>query len=208
MQHHEAVHPQTFVGFFGPPGVGKTTLAKLIAPRLEMTHLDIDDVRKTYFGAPVPNDGTDPKIKAQDDREMGATYDILFAVIGGFMRAERPLLLTCTLSSEKHGQDRLVDAWRRYGARTRLRVIWLWPELTPNELAERFRDRAATGYVGATTDPKRAWELRERYNPLNPAKLPHLKLNTGPGHSPEESAEEVIRYILCDQMHDFAELTP
>lgn len=195
------VPPQTFAGVFGPPGVGKTTLAKKIAPRLGMTHLDIDDIRKMFFGTPVPNDGTDPWITAQDAREMGATYDILFAVVGGFMRAERPLLLTCTLSSEKHGQDRLLETWKRYPT-TLVRVVWLWPELTFDELAERFRDRAATGYVGATTDPKRAWELREKYNPLNPAKLPHLKLDTGPGHPPAESAEWAIHYILSRQPHD------
>lgn len=185
---------QTLIVFVGPPGSGKSELAKRtlsdLGPRL--THYDIDDIRKDNFGQPVDNDGTDPAIKDRDDREMAGTYNIMFGFIDGFLRAQHPLMITCTLSSKRWGQNRLIEICARY-PEAKIRIIWCWPEITKEQLAKRFENRAAAGYVGATQSADRAWELRKRYEPIE---IPHLKLDTGPRFTPEQSAQEALAYIL------------
>jgi hypothetical protein len=140
----------------------------------------------------VPNDGTNPEIKAQDDREMAGTYKAMFGIVEAFLRAEHPLILTCTLSNKVHGQDVLKSIYERYPT-AEVRIILCWPEMTLEEMRERFKERAASGYVGATTDPDRAWELRGKYHPME---LPHLKLDTGPHRTVEECINEALVYIM------------
>jgi len=202
MTGNGTVPDQTLILLVGPPASGKTTLAKLIIAVLKaVKHFDIDDIRLMLFGHPVPNDGTDPEIKRRDDNEMAGTYKGLFGTIEAFLRAEHPLLVTFTLSNKEFGQKVVRAIWDRY-PNARIRVIWCWPELNLDELAMRMEERAATGYVGATTSPSRAWELREKYHFIGNDILPHLKLDTGPRHEVGESLQEALAYILNPQPHD------
>lgn len=92
---------RTFLAIVGPPGTGKSTLAALVAKATSIRHVDIDDnVRTLYFGKPRANDGTNSEIERLDRLEMAGSYDIFFGIIEGFFHAEKPLIATCTLSSE------------------------------------------------------------------------------------------------------------
>lgn len=179
----------------GHPGSGKSKIASLLLEMIGggIRHYDIDDVRVENFGKPADNDGTDPEIKARDDREMAGVYNIMLGKIDGFLRAEHPLMITCTLSSKKWGQDRVLKICSRY-PNAKVGVVWCCPDITKDQLAERFQNRDEEGYLGATQSVDRAWELRERYEPIV---MPnHLKLDTGPAHTPEECVKLVLDYIL------------
>jgi predicted kinase len=190
---------QSLILFVGSPGGGKSTVAELLKPHLKgICHWDIDDVRALLFGKPPGNDGTDPVIAARDALEMAGSYDALFGYVEAYLHAERPLMLTCTLSHRVHGQQRLENIYLRY-REARVRIIWCYPEITIEQLRERFAGRAASGYIGDTPNPERAWELRQKFHPIE---LPHLKLDTGPGNTPEDSVAQALGYILATQPHD------
>lgn len=183
---------QTLVAFVGWPASGKSELARRIATILNERHIDIDDdARVPYFGKPVPNDGTDPAIKARDDAEMAGSYNILFGLVSGYMRAGRSLIVTATLSSKKWGQDRLKSVYEQY-PNAKVRVIWCKPNLTDTELEERLSARSAN-YTGATSSVSRLRELEKRYEEIE---LPHLELDTSMPENIGGCVDEAIAYIL------------
>ncbi len=196
---------QTLIVLAGWPGVGKSTVAKILAERFNIRHIDIDDdVRTTYFGVPPANDGTDPEIDKRDRAEMGGSYTIFFGLIEGFLQAGRSLIVTSTLSSKKHGQDRLMAICAKY-PHARLRLLWLKPDLDDEEIKRRLDQRMAAGYTGGTRSVMRIRELEKRYEPIV---IPHHVLDNKVMTLHNEIATPLIfsigaeNYILSPQPHD------
>jgi predicted kinase len=166
---------ETAIVVCGIPASGKSTIAKILAKTFDVRHYDIDDdCRVPAFGQPIPNDGIDPVIDARDRDEMAGSYSILFGYVDGFLRARKSIIATCTLSSNRWGQQRLGAIYQQH-PEARTKMIWCKPKLTDGELQERLNERTAKDYTGATSSVTRIRELEGRFESIV---LPHLELDT------------------------------
>ena len=187
----------------GLPSAGKSTVGDLIAQRLPergwpiVSRLDIDDVRKTFMGLPDPHPEASQEAERRDVAQMSEAWNGMFWWMDRQLTREWPCIFTGTLSSQKHGQDRLMAVCANH-PEALVKVIWCRipeGEDTREEIERRMQERGfgAGGYIGATNSYERWVVLRDRYNPIT---IPHHVLWTPRSRTPQECADEAVAYIL------------
>ena len=93
MTDHEKRATPTVVAVSGIPGVGKSTVAELIADRLGADRLRTDEIRKELFDHP-----------SYDDRETDTVYKTLCDRTRRHLAEDRSVVLDATFADRTHRQ--------------------------------------------------------------------------------------------------------
>ena len=181
----------------GWPVSGKTTIAKRLQQALGFHRVDIDDVRLLATGLPNPHPDASLELRQRDADEMAAAYKLLLSITDWHLERTRPLIITATFSRVS-GQRDLKTVIDRH-PHMPVRIIWCRPEGdTRAEIGLRLQREFGRDYVGGVNSYDRYLEVKARYESIG---LPHMKLDTGPQRSVDESVEMALGYILLEQ-HD------
>src|SRR5205807_2626602 len=150
---------------------------------------DIDQMRMSATGIPDPHPDCSRENLAKDGLEMGFAYGLLFSIAEWHLQQGRSLVLSSTLSSKRHGQNRLATLMTRY-PHARLKVIWCKTR-DINEIRRRFETREfkAGAYVGGTNSLERWKVLTERFDHIE---LPHLAIDTSPPSTRESCVNAAL----------------
>jgi len=166
----------TLIVIYGWPFSGKTALAVALRKKLDIHHIDIDEVRALMVGIPYPHPDESPELMKRDGQEMAMAYRLLTAGANENLTFNRSLIITATFS-RKIGQQMLLDLMAKHPD-AQLKVIQCVPQGdTDEEVARRMvnRDFGQNAYVGGVNSVKRYKEVKGRYEPIE---LPHLELLT------------------------------
>ncbi len=171
----------------GPPGVGKTSLARGVCAATGAVRLDVDVVKSALLAARVPWDAAGR-----------AAYDVLFALADDLLGAGRAVVL----DSPCHHRpivDRGVEAARRHD------VAYAFVELRTDDLdllRSRLRGREpllsrmpdvdtwpAGGSSRAVRTGAHAWHTHR------PVGVPVLTLPVEAGTAPEALVQQTLEYL-------------
>lgn len=182
----------TLVVICGWPVSGKDTIASLIQSQLGIHWVDIDKVRHLCIGLPYPHPDESEELMEKDGLEMRRAYQLLLYNADLHLSDGRSLMITATFS-RKSGQDELATIMAKYPWAT-LKVVQCLPMNDSQEEIERRLARGfGGGYVGGVNSYNRYLKVKNRYDRI---KLDHLEIDTSPPNTPEECAQEALRYIL------------
>ena len=126
--------PPVLVIVSGPPGAGKTTIAKRMGAELELPVFDRDDLKDTMFEA-LGWSG-----RAWSKRVGGAAWDLLFLI--GERLLDRRVSVILETNFER---DSSLDRLRAMCERTSSEVVEIHCCASPAVLARRFRERWESG---------------------------------------------------------------
>lgn len=160
----------TLVVVCGLPGVGKSTVARAVAGRLDADMLRTDVVRKELFEDP-----------GYTDEETTAVYDELLARTEDRLRAGRPVVLDATFKGRARREEakELADA---VGSRFRL----VYVDCAEHVVEQRIADR--DGVSDADFEIHR--QFRERFEPVE---MEHLVVdNAGSESETRRQVEEAF----------------
>jgi predicted kinase len=184
--------PQCLVIVCGWPVSGKTTIARRVQTVLDFHRVDIDDVRRVATGLPHPHPNMSEELRRRDVEEMAAAYALLLSIAEWHLEHGRSLIVTATFS-RLSGQHDLQAVINRHPD-VLVRIIWCRPE---NDTREEIEHRLSRpfgdgGYVGGVNSYDRYLEVKQRFQPIE---LPHLRIDTGPSETVDQSVERALRYI-------------
>lgn len=131
----------------GVPGAGKTTVAELVADRVDADLLRTDVVRKELFDGPEYGDG-----------ETEAVYDELFDRAAGKLERGRAVVLDGTFRRRAH-RERAAELAEAHG----LPLECVRVECDPEVARERVRDREDDASDAGVAVHER---IREEFEPL------------------------------------------
>lgn len=173
------ISPQTVVVVAGPPGVGKSTVARPIAHALRAAYIDID----VTFSPVAPLLEAQPRDEVRD-----AIYESLASMTEASLQAGVDVVVAAPFTRER--RDPL--SWDRLSARFSSRgalpvLVWLH---APRELLlERLAARGAGRDAAKLADPA-SW-LREA-EPDAPPRVPHVAIDA------TQSTEQAVEKILSE----------
>ncbi|MFF4113346.1 AAA family ATPase [Streptomyces sp. NPDC001714] len=150
----------------GLPGTGKTTLARLLAARIDAVHLRIDTIEQGIVRSGLAQHPVGP-----------AGYVI------GYALAEEHLRQGLTVIAESVNPLAVTrDSWQSVGIRTAVDVVEV--EVVCSDPAEH-RDRVTTRSIDIPDLPRPDWQqvLHRDYEPWN---RDHIVIDTA-GQAPQES---------------------
>lgn len=138
----------------GPPASGKTTLARVLAERIDACLLDLDVVTGALTEAVGKLVGsTDLDSPAFAGELRSARYECLFAAAEDNLRIGRPVVLVAPFTAERT----VPEAWeslrdRMIAAGGRPSLVWL--RVSRDELVRRLRARGADRDAAKLADPE------------------------------------------------------
>lgn len=118
----------------GPPGAGKTTIARELGPALGLPVIRKDDIKESLFGSLGWSD-------RDWSRKLGAaTWRLLFLLLDRFMEARAPVLIESNFDRNLHAEQ-LGELSRRHG----FDLVEVHCTADVEVLARRYREREASG---------------------------------------------------------------
>jgi len=155
----------------GLPGVGKTTLAKNLAPMINASVLSSDKIRKELF--PIPTYST---------AELKMVYDVMIVTAKYLNDADENCILDATFNRE----DSRIEVKKKLGLDDgQFQIIEC---SCPEEIAISRLESRKNDYSDATIEVYQKMKcMRE------PVKADHITVDTT--QPPEESAAKVAEYI-------------
>jgi predicted kinase len=177
---------QTVVILAGPPGVGKSTVAPLIAHALGAASIDID----ATFSPIVPLLGPHPR-----DVVRAAIYESLVAMTEASLEAGVHVVVAAPFTRER----RDPVAWERLSARLSARAavaVLVWLHAPRELLLERLAKRGEPRDADKLADPA-SW-LGEA-EPDAPPSVPHIAVDAS--DTTEEAAEQTLRELVARDRH-------
>jgi len=165
----------------GLPGVGKTRLARALAPRLDAVVLNRDDIRDAIF----------PERYLDYSRAQNAVAtDTLLAVLDYLLAGPRPPFVIVDgkpFSRAAEIAEARSHVLRHGGALTVVHCV-----ADPASIARRLRHDLSANPRNARAgrDPEKAARIRESFEPIE---APHITLDTG--GPPDAVVEACLRAI-------------
>jgi len=179
----------------GWPLSGKDTIARLLQKSLgNIQWRDMDDIRGLLSGLPEPYPEQSPELLNRDRETADMAYRQLFKYIDYKLWVNHSVIATLTLTRESTRKG-LLAVYEKH-PKANLKIVRCAPK---NDSREEIEKRLASrkfgvNYFGSTNSYERYLERKRSYEPMD--NLPHIEIDTSPPHTPDESAEEALRYIL------------
>lgn len=155
----------------GLPGVGKTTLAKNLAPRINASILSSDKIRKELF--PIPTYST---------AELKMVYDVMIITA----KYLNDIGENCILDATFNREDSRIEVKKKLGLKDRqFQIIEC---SCPEDVAISRLESRRDDYSDATIQVYQKMKgMRE------PVQVDHITMDTT--QSPDENAAKVVEYI-------------
>lgn len=155
----------------GLPGVGKTTLAKNLAPRINASILSSDKIRKELF--PIPTYST---------AELKMVYDVMIITA----KYLNDIGENCILDATFNREDSRIEVKKKLGLKDRqFQIIEC---SCPEDVAISRLESRRDDYSDATIQVYQKMKgMRE------PVQVDHITMDTT--QSPDENATKVVEYI-------------
>jgi predicted kinase len=164
----------------GLPGVGKTTLARRIAPEIGAVILNRDEMRDAIF----PEQFLD---YSREQNQVGT--DALFGVLGYLLKRPRPpfTIVDGKPFSRRSEIDHVSELVERANARLLIFHCVAPPEVVATRLRNGLSDLKN---VRAGRHPEKAARIRDEFEPID---LPHFTVDTS--EAPDSVVSQCVRHI-------------
>ncbi|MEX2626407.1 MAG: AAA family ATPase [Ilumatobacteraceae bacterium] len=168
----------------GGPGTGKSTLARMIADRLDWSVIDSDTLRKDLRGVDHDDHDVEQHPDLYDDATTDATYAQLCEHAAALLRAGESVVLDATWSDSAQ-RAAAHEVAQRHGAELSEIECQLDPETARHRIAERRRRErsasdATSDMVSAMAEHRHPWPAAARIDTSGP---------------PDDVAAEAVRSI-------------
>lgn len=182
----------TLIVVCGWPLSGKTTIAKIVAKRLGIHRIDIDELRHLCIGLPHPHPNTSPELMKKNNLEMGVAYELLLHVADIHLRLGRSVIIIATFS-KMVGQEDLLAVLKNHPEAS-MRIVWCFPfDDNEEEIKRRLARGFGEGYVGGVNSLERYRETKKGFESIA---LPHIKIDTSSLVTQHECVTRAIGYII------------
>lgn len=175
----------------GRIGTGKSTLAKLLATRLNIEQYSSDEIRKSLAGLPLTERTASARRKSLYSGEMSEkTYNKLFEKALEPVSRGNAVIIDATFSNQKLRQT-LIDKAHKEAAS----FLFVETQASDETIINRLQERAERTDVISDARPEDFEKLNAGYeNPSELDKQHYIAVNTD--QSPEDSVEELFKKMV------------